>query len=119
MGNSDIHVNDGSHRRAHVAKVNSGVHMAYFGVQFRMARAATRLGVRDVCAGARMSPRTLGLIEVADEIEYGVKQEGRFEKATVAKLVTFYRGCGVTFVTVDPPTQCRGPGVHYKRARGV
>lgn len=84
--------------------------MAYFGVQFRMARAATRLGVREVCAGARMSPRTLGLIEAADEIEYGVKQEGCFEEGTIEKLVRFYRGHGVTFVAQG----ASGPGVHYR-----
>lgn len=82
-----------------------------------MARAATRLGVREVCAGARMSPRTLGLIEDADEIEYGVKQEGRFEEATIAKLVSFYRDHGVTFVALDASTHRRGPGVHYKAPR--
>lgn len=91
--------------------------MAYFGAQFRMARAATRLGVRDVCSGARMSPRTLGLIEAADEIEYGVKQEGRFEEITIAKLVAFYLRHGVTFVAVDPSSQRKGPGVRYKQAR--
>lgn len=88
--------------------------MIYYGVQFRMARAATRLGVRDVCAGAHMSARTLALIEAADEIEYGVKQEGCFEEGTIAKLVSFYRAHGVTFVA----TSASGPGVWYKtRAR--
>jgi hypothetical protein len=75
-----------------------------------MARAATRLGVRDVCAGAHMSARTLGLIEGADAIEYGVKQEGRFEEGTISKLVGFYRAQGVTFAA---PT-AGGPGVLYK-----
>ena len=64
-----------------------------------------------------MSPRTLGLIEAAGEIEYGVKQEGHFEEATIAKLVDFYRKQGVTFVALDASTQRRGPGIHYKAPR--
>lgn len=84
--------------------------MTYYGVQFRMARAATRFGVRDVCASAHMSARTLGLVEAADEIEYGVKQEGCFEEGTIAKLVSFYRSQGVTFATAA----ASGPGVSYK-----
>lgn len=80
-----------------------------------MARAATRLGVREICAGAKMSPRTLGLIESADEIEYGVKQEGRFEAATIAKLVAFYRGRGVTFIAVNQSSRRKSAGVHYKQ----
>lgn len=87
--------------------------MTYYGVQFRMARAATRLGVRDVCAGAHMSARTLGLVEAADEIEYGVKQEGCFEEGTIAKLVSFYRAHGVTFAA-SPGS---GPGIYHKRRR--
>lgn len=76
-----------------------------------MARAATQLSVREICSGAQMSPRTIGLIEGAAEIEYGVKQEGRFEEQTVAKLVRFYREQGVTFAEPEPR---RGPSVYYK-----
>lgn len=79
-----------------------------------MARAATRLGVRDVCVGASMSPRTVGLIEAAEEIKYGVKQEGHFEHGTIAKLVDFYRERGVTFVALDITAGRRGPGIHFK-----
>ena len=84
--------------------------MIYYGVQFRMARAATRLGVRDVCAGAHMSARTLAQIEAADEIEYGVKQEGCFEETTISKLVSFYRAHGITFAA----PLASGPGISYK-----
>lgn len=85
--------------------------MRYFGVHFRMARAATTIEVRNVCKAARMSARTLQLIETADEIEYGVKQKGRFEEATVAKLVRFYERQGVRFLSSQGE-----PGVAYRPA---
>lgn len=109
MGNMDTYVKSPDACPTQVAQVTV-LPMAYFGVQFRMARAATRLGVRDVCAGARMSARTLGLIEAADEIEYGVKQEGCFEEGTIEKLIDFYRGHGVTFTTSTAGV----PGASYK-----
>lgn len=54
--------------------------------------------------------RTLGLVEAADEIEYGVKQEGCFEESTISKLVSFYRSHSVTFTAA----QASGPGICYK-----
>ena len=84
--------------------------MVYFGVQFRMARAAANLGVRDVSERVSMSFRTLAAIEAADEIRFGVKLKGCFEEATIAKLVTLYRECGVTFV--EPSS--KGTGVLYR-----
>lgn len=74
-----------------------------------MARAATQLGVRAVCSGAKMSPRTLGLIEAADKIEYGVKEAGRFEAATIEKLVRLYQRQGVRFLPPSP----LGPGIRH------
>jgi len=84
--------------------------MSYHGAQFRMARAATRMSVREICAAAHMSARTVALIESGDEIEYGVRQSGKFEEETIAKLVEFYRRHGVTFVPASASR--RGPGVH-------
>jgi hypothetical protein len=59
-----------------------------------------------------MSPRTLGLIEAAWEIEYGVKQAGRFEQATIEKLVRFYRSHGVRFL----PPSSRAAGIRYQHS---
>jgi hypothetical protein len=71
--------------------------MRYFGVQFKMARVAVRLGSREVCKALRMSPKTLVAIEGASEIEYGMKRKGCFEEQIVADLVTFYEKRGVRF----------------------
>ena len=72
--------------------------MRYWGHQFRAARGATGLDVRTICEGAALSPHTLKRIESAELIEYGVRAAGRFEEATVAKLVELYEDSGVTFL---------------------
>jgi hypothetical protein len=83
--------------------------MTYFGHQFRMARAATRLQTREVCAEAEMSLRTLFNVEAADAIEYGTKQRGKFDQATIAKLVRLYQGHGVAFLSASRG----GAGIRY------
>src|SRR6478736_4485385 len=83
--------------------------MRYHGCQFRMARAATDLSTREICERAAMSMRTLGSVEAADEIQYGVKQAGRFSEMTIAKLVAVFEELGVSFL----PATRSGPGIRY------
>jgi hypothetical protein len=56
-----------------------------------------------------MSMRTLGSVEAAGEIEYGVKQAGRYSELTIAKLVAVFEKLGVSFV----PATRNGPGIRY------
>ena len=83
--------------------------MRYHGCQFRMARAATGLSTREICDRAAMSMSTLGRIEEAAEMDYGVKQAGRFSEETIAKLVAVFERVGVSFL---PPNR-HGPGIRY------
>ena len=57
-----------------------------------------------------MSMRTLANIETAAEIEYGVKQSGRFEEITIRKLVEVYEARGIRFM---PALAGSGAGVRY------
>jgi hypothetical protein len=50
----------------------------------------TGLPTRQICELASMSMRMLANIEAAAEIEYGVKQAGRFEETTIRMLVGLY-----------------------------
>jgi hypothetical protein len=84
--------------------------MTYYGVQFRMARAALGLSMREVCAEARLSFTTAVNIEAAGAIEYGVRQAGRFEEGTISKLVLFFEEQGVTFLQAS----AHGPGIRAK-----
>jgi hypothetical protein len=84
--------------------------MTYYGAQFRMARAALEIAMRDVCSGARVSMTTMVRLEAAGAIEYGVRQKDRFEEATIAKVVQFFEERGVTFL----PGTAQGAGIRYR-----
>ena len=90
--------------------------MQYHGLQFRAARAVTRLGVLEICAQARMSARTLANLEDAGPVSYGVRMAGLFEEATVAKLVAYYERQGVSFVAASGG---HGPGIRYSAGEAV
>lgn len=96
--------------------------MRYSGAQFRMARAATGATFTYLCKALRMSPKTLAAIEYAVAVEYGVKEKGRFDEATVAKLVKFYERKGVRFLSTkggEPSVAYGGKPPARKRGRGA
>jgi hypothetical protein len=84
--------------------------MTYSGAQFRMARAALEIPMRDVCTGARVSMTTMVRLERADTVEYGVREKDKFEEATVEKVAAYYQMRGVTFLAASP----QGAGIRYR-----
>ena len=70
------------------------------GAQCRMARAALRIGVRDVATAARVSPTTVAKLE-ADE---------PLHPRTLAAIRTALEAAGVEFI----PQNGGGPGVRLR-----
>ncbi len=79
--------------------------MRYHAAQFRAARAATKLGTREVASGAAMSMRTLFEIEQPDKLKVPKDNE-----AAEMRLVEFYESQGITFL----PNAAQGVGIRVK-----
>jgi len=74
-------------------------------VQCKMARAALRLGVRELAQLATVSPNTVARLERGEEMRH----------QTIAALRATLEGAGVLFVLEDSDG---GPGVRLARHRG-
>jgi hypothetical protein len=64
---------------------------------------ATHLSIRQMCERTAMSMRMLRSVEAAAEIDYGVRQAGRFREETIAKLVSVFERQGVSFLPPNRP----------------
>ena len=81
--------------------------MRYHAGQFRAARVALLLKTKTIAAGARMSARTLNEIEQSD------RGTAMPSEDAVQRLVEFYEGEGVTFLS----NAAHGPGIRFKLKR--
>lgn len=72
------------------------------GLQCKMARAATGMGVRDLAVAASVSPNTIARLERGEELK----------ESTVAAIKGALEAAGVVFV----PENGGGAGVRLKRS---
>lgn len=77
--------------------------MKYHAAQFRAARAALGLGLREVAAELRVSFRTLSQIEQPDADKTDPTEEA------LARIVAFYKSRGITFLAGT----AQGPGIRF------
>ena len=85
--------------------------MIYHGFQFRMARAVLGHPTTLVCRMAQIGKTSLQKIEEAGLVEVGIKQGGKFEPGTIARLTAVYKALGITFLKL---TRTEGAGVRYR-----